>query len=64
MDDEQKGKITGTILVFLGIWVAILVAAVSWAIPNLEGFTRVAVLICATFLPLIWGVFASLGRLD
>ena len=64
MDENQKGKTTGAILVFLGIWVTILVAAVSWAVPNLEGFARTAVLLCAAFLPLIWGVFASIGRLD
>ena len=64
MDENQKGKTTGAILVFLGIWIGILVAAVAWAVPNLEGATRVAVLLGSAFLPLIWGVFASIGRLD
>lgn len=64
MDENQKGKITGGILVFLGVWVTILIAVVAWAVPNLEGFARIAVLLGAAFLPLIWGVFASIGRLD
>lgn len=64
MDEKQKGQVTGGILVFLGIWVVLIVAAVAWAVPNLEGATRVAVLLGSAFLPLIWGVFASIGRLD